>query len=162
MDGSEALPGGRQAGGVDLYVGGVEHAVLHLLYSRFWHKILFDLGYVDSFEPFHKLFNQGMIQAYAYTDDRGQYVPAEDVQESEVDGKTVYTYEGEPVNREFGKMGKSLKNIVTPDYMYDHYGADTFRLYEMSMGPLDESRPWNTRKCGGRHAIPAAFVAQCD
>ena len=116
-------------------MGGVEHAVLHLLYSRFWHKILFDLGYVDSFEPFHKLFNQGMIQAYAYTDDRGQYVPAEDVQESEVDGKTVYTYEGEPVNREFGKMGKSLKNIVTPDYMYDHYGADTFRLYEMSMGP---------------------------
>ncbi|ANU43976.1 leucine--tRNA ligase [Bifidobacterium animalis] len=138
-----------QAGGVDLYVGGVEHAVLHLLYSRFWHKILFDLGYVDSFEPFHKLFNQGMIQAYAYTDDRGQYVPAEDVQESEVDGKTVYTYEGEPVNREFGKMGKSLKNIVTPDYMYDHYGADTFRLYEMSMGPLDESRPWNTRNVVG-------------
>ena len=90
-----------------------------------------------------------MIQAYAYTDDRGQYVPAEDVQESEVDGKTVYTYEGEPVNREFGKMGKSLKNIVTPDYMYDHYGADTFRLYEMSMGPLDESRPWNTRNVVG-------------
>lgn len=90
-----------------------------------------------------------MIRAYAYTDDRGRYVPAEDVQESEVDGKTVYTYEGEPVNREFGKMGKSLKNIVTPDYMYDHYGADTFRLYEMSMGPLDESRPWNTRNVVG-------------
>lgn len=139
-----------RAGGVDLYIGGVEHAVLHLLYSRFWHKILFDLGYVDSFEPFHKLFNQGMIQAYAYTDDRGQYVPADEVEESTNDaGESTFTWQGEHVNREFGKMGKSLKNIVTPDYMYDHYGADTFRLYEMSMGPLDESRPWNTRNVVG-------------
>ncbi len=148
--GPDHSPVAGKAGGVDLYVGGVEHAVLHLLYSRFWHKILFDLGYVDSFEPFHKLFNQGMIQAYAYTDERGQYVPAEDVVEGPSEGgEPTFTYQGEPVNREFGKMGKSLKNIITPDYMYDNYGADTFRLYEMSMGPLDESRPWNTRNVVG-------------
>ncbi|WEV41371.1 leucine--tRNA ligase [Bifidobacterium sp. ESL0682] len=140
-----------KTGGVDLYVGGVEHAVLHLLYSRFWHKILFDLGYVDSPEPFHKLFNQGMIQAYAYTDDRGQYVPAAEVEEGPADksGEPTFTWNGEHANREFGKMGKSLKNIITPDDMYEQYGADTFRLYEMSMGPLDESRPWNDRNVVG-------------
>lgn len=139
------------SGGVDLYVGGVEHAVLHLLYSRFWHKALYDLGYVNSAEPFHRLFNQGMIQAYAYTDERGQYVPADEVQEEPVEGngELTFIYNGERVNREFGKMGKSLKNIVTPDYMYENYGADTFRLYEMSMGPLAESRPWNTRNVVG-------------
>lgn len=128
-------------GGVDLYVGGVEHAVLHLLYARFWHKVLHDLGHVSSEEPFHRLFNQGYIQAYAYRDARGQAVPAAEV--TEHDG--IYTWQGEPVTREYGKMGKSLKNVVTPDEMYDEYGADTFRLYEMSMGPLEASRPWNTR-----------------
>ena len=132
-------------GGVDLYVGGVEHAVLHLLYARFWHKVLFDLGHVSSEEPFHRLFNQGYIQAYAYRDQRGQPVPAEDVEEK--DGK--YFYENEEVAREYGKMGKSLKNIVTPDDMYEDYGADTFRLYEMSTGPLEASRPWNTRDVVG-------------
>jgi leucyl-tRNA synthetase len=132
-------------GGVDLYVGGVEHAVLHLLYSRFWHKVLFDLGHVSSEEPFHRLFNQGYIQAYAYRDQRGQPVPAEDVEEK--DGK--YFFENEEVAREYGKMGKSLKNIVTPDDMYEDYGADTFRLYEMSTGPLEASRPWNTRDVVG-------------
>lgn len=132
-------------GGVDLYVGGVEHAVLHLLYSRFWHKVLFDLGHVSSEEPFHRLFNQGYIQAYAFRDARGQTVPAADVHER--DG--AFFYEGEAVTREYGKMGKSLKNIVTPDEMYDEFGADTFRLYEMSMGPLDQSRPWNTRDVVG-------------
>lgn len=138
-----------QSGGVDLYVGGVEHAVLHLLYARFWHKVLYDLGFVSSCEPFHRLFNQGMIQAYAYTDDRGQYVPAAEVEEVETEGQTAYSWQGEHVNREFGKMGKSLKNIITPDDMYATYGADTFRLYEMSMGPLAESRPWNTRNVIG-------------
>ena len=132
-------------GGVDLYVGGVEHAVLHLLYARFWHKVLFDLGHVSSEEPFHRLFNQGYIQAYAYRDQRGQPVPAEDVEEKA--GK--YFYENEEVAREYGKMGKSLKNIVTPDDMYEDYGADTFRLYEMSTGPLEASRPWNTRDVVG-------------
>ena len=137
---------GNLSGGTDLYVGGVEHAVLHLLYARFWHKVLYDLGYVSSSEPFHRLFNQGMIEAYAYTDSRGQYVPADEVEGSEDDG---FTWQGQPVNREFGKMGKSLKNIVTPDQMCADYGADTFRVYEMSMGPLDMSRPWDTRAVVG-------------
>ena len=106
---------------------------------------------MDSAEPFHKLFNQGMIQAYAYTDDRGQYVPAAEVEEGPAgaDGEPTFTWNGQHVNREFGKMGKSLKNIITPDDMYENYGADTFRLYEMSMGPLAESRPWNTRNVVG-------------
>jgi leucyl-tRNA synthetase len=137
------------AGGVDLYVGGVEHAVLHLLYARFWHKVLYDLGFVSGTEPFHRLFNQGYIQAYAYVDERGQYVPAEDVIESP-DGLFTYKTTGERVGQEYGKMGKSLKNIVTPDDMYAAYGADTFRLYEMSMGPLDVSRPWETRAVVGQ------------
>jgi leucyl-tRNA synthetase len=136
-------PGG--VGGVDLYVGGVEHAVLHLLYARFWHKVLFDLGHVSSEEPFHRLVNQGYIQAYAYVDQRGVHVPADEVEEH--DGQ--YLYAGEPVTREYGKMGKSLKNVVTPDDMYEAYGADTFRVYEMSMGPLEVSRPWDTRAVVG-------------
>jgi leucyl-tRNA synthetase len=134
-------------GGVDLYVGGVEHAVLHLLYARFWHKVLFDLGHVSSEEPFHRLFNQGYIQAPAFLDERGIYVPADDV----VEIAGTFTYEGQPVTREFGKIGKSLKNMVTPDDMYERYGADTFRLYLMSSGPLDASRPWNTRDIVGMY-----------
>lgn len=142
--------GGNTSGGTDLYVGGVEHAVLHLLYSRFWHKVLFDLGHVSSSEPYHRLFNQGYVQAYAFKDARGQYVPAEEVEESAgADGEPSFTWRGEPVTREYGKMGKSLKNIVTPDEMYDAYGADTFRVYEMSMGPLDVDRPWETRAVVG-------------
>ncbi|MGZ4633318.1 MAG: class I tRNA ligase family protein, partial [Actinomycetes bacterium] len=136
------------SGGVDLYVGGAEHAVLHLLYARFWHKVLHDLGHVSSSEPFHRLFNQGYIQAYAYTDSRGSYVPADEVTE---DGHGAFDWDGQPVNREYGKMGKSLKNMVTPDDMCDTYGADTFRVYEMSMGPLDASRPWETRAVVGSH-----------
>lgn len=139
-----------EAGGVDLYVGGVEHAVLHLLYARFWHKVLFDLGHVSGAEPFHKLFNQGYIQAYAYTDERGAYVDASTVtEETGPDGTVRYVANGVEVQREYGKMGKSLKNVVTPDEMYEAYGADTFRVYEMSMGPLDLSRPWNTRDVVG-------------
>nr|BFE66096.1 leucine--tRNA ligase [Dactylosporangium thailandense] len=133
-------------GGADLYVGGVEHAVLHLLYARFWHKVLFDRGYVSSQEPFRKLFNQGYIQAYAFKDARGVYVEAERVREG-AGGK--YYYGEQEVTREYGKMGKSLKNVVTPDEMCERYGADTFRVYEMSMGPLDVSRPWETRAVVG-------------
>jgi leucyl-tRNA synthetase len=132
-------------GGVDLYVGGVEHAVLHLLYARFWHKVLYDLGYVSSAEPFRQLFNQGYIQAYAYIDARGVYVPAEEV----VERNGRYFWNDQEVSREYGKMGKSLKNVVTPDDMCEVYGADTFRVYEMSMGPLDVSRPWDTRAVVG-------------
>ncbi|NMR19332.1 leucine--tRNA ligase [Cellulomonas fimi] len=141
------------AGGVDLYVGGVEHAVLHLLYARFWHKALYDLGHVSSLEPFHRLFNQGYIQAYAYTrEDNGAYVEASTVTERpDAPGELVALVDGEavPVQQEYGKMGKSLKNVVTPDDMYEAYGADTFRVYEMSMGPLDQSRPWDTRAVVG-------------
>jgi leucyl-tRNA synthetase len=133
-------------GGVDLYVGGAEHAVLHLLYARFWHKVLFDLGHLSSEEPFRKLYNQGMIQAPAYTDARGSYVEASEVVET---SPGSFEWHGQPVTREFGKIGKSLKNMVTPDDLCDQYGADTFRVYEMSMGPLDASRPWETRAVVG-------------
>ena len=139
--------GENDPGGVDLYVGGVEHAVLHLLYARFWHKVLYDLGFVTSKEPYRRLYNQGYIQAYAYTDARGVYVPAAEVEER--DGK--YFYDGQEVNREYGKMGKSLKNAVAPDDIARDYGADTLRVYEMSMGPLDTSRPWATKDVVGAH-----------
>ncbi|UGY91394.1 leucine--tRNA ligase [Streptomyces gobiensis] len=140
---------GMPHGGVDLYVGGAEHAVLHLLYARFWSKVLYDLGHVSSAEPFHKLFNQGMIQAYVYRDSRGFPVPAAEVEER--DG--AYFYAGEKVKRELGKMGKSLKNAVTPDEICVDYGADTLRLYEMAMGPLDVSRPWDTRAVVGQYRL---------
>ncbi|MFD9489367.1 leucine--tRNA ligase [Streptomyces sp. NPDC059991] len=140
---------GQPHGGVDLYVGGAEHAVLHLLYARFWSKVLFDLGHVSSVEPFHKLYNQGMIQAYVYRDSRGFPVAAAEVEER--DGK--FFFEGEPVKRELGKMGKSLKNAVTPDEICAEYGADTLRLYEMAMGPLDVSRPWDTRAVVGQYRL---------
>jgi leucyl-tRNA synthetase len=133
-------------GGVDLYVGGVEHAVLHLLYSRFWHKVLFDLGYVSTREPFRRLVNQGYITADAFTDERGMYVPADEVIRQDDGG---YTYDGEPVARRSGKMGKSLKNSVSPDDMYARYGADTLRLYEMAMGPMGIDRPWQTDDIAG-------------
>ena len=142
-----SLDGG--IGGVDLYVGGVEHAVLHLLYARFWHKVLFDLGHVSGPEPFQRLYNQGYIQAAAYQDDRGVYVDAEKVEEN----NGSFFYEGGPVSRTFGKMGKSLKNSVTPDDMYSAYGADTLRLYEMFMGPLDQDRPWETKSVIGSHRL---------
>jgi leucyl-tRNA synthetase len=137
--------GVNDPGGTDLYVGGVEHAVLHLLYARFWHKVLYDLGHVSSSEPYRKLYNQGYIQAFAYRDSRGTSVPADEVEER--DGK--FFFDGEEVKQEYGKMGKSLKNVVTPDEMSENYGADTFRLYEMSMGPLDVSRPWATKDVVG-------------
>ncbi|EHY89636.1 leucine--tRNA ligase [Saccharomonospora azurea] len=132
-------------GGLDLYIGGVEHGVLHLLYSRFWHKVLYDLGHVSSEEPYRRLYNQGYIQAYAYTDSRGVYVPADEVVEQ--DG--TFFHNGEEVKQEYGKMGKSLKNVVTPDEIAENYGADTFRFYEMAMGPLDVSRPWATKDVVG-------------
>ncbi len=149
--------GEDKLGTVDLYVGGVEHAVLHLLYSRFWHKVLFDLGHVNTKEPFGRLFNQGYIQAYAFTDERGMYVEASQV--AERDGK--FFYNDEPVNREYGKIGKSLKNVVTPDEMCAEFGADTFRMYEMFMGPLDASRPWQTRDVVGVHRFLQRLWRNC-
>ncbi|MDQ3600436.1 MAG: leucine--tRNA ligase [Actinomycetota bacterium] len=143
--------GADDPGGLDLYVGGVEHAVLHLLYSRFWHKVLHDLGHVSSEEPYRRLYNQGYIQAYAYTDARGIYVPAEKVTEENTAHGVRWLFDGEPVHREYGKMGKSLHNSVSPDEMCEAYGADTLRLYEMSMGPLDVSRPWATKDVVGAY-----------
>ena len=136
-------------GGVDLYVGGVEHAVLHLLYARFWHKVLYDLGHVSGPEPFGRLYNQGYIQAAAYQDERGVYVEASEVVER--DGK--FFHKDNEVTRHFGKMGKSLRNAVTPDDIYGAYGADTLRTYEMFMGPLDQGRPWETHSVIGSHRL---------
>ncbi|MDQ3528168.1 MAG: class I tRNA ligase family protein, partial [Actinomycetota bacterium] len=149
-----APEGARDPGGVDLYIGGAEHAVLHLLYARFWHKVLYDLGHVSSEEPFRRLINQGMIEAWVYRDHRGQPVPAEEVVQgpdrpADQGGEPVFTWQGQQVTREQGKMGKSLKNVVTPDEMCQNYGADTFRVYEMSMGPLEQYRPWETRAVVG-------------
>ncbi len=139
----------RPLGGVDLYVGGVEHAVLHLLYARFWHKVLHDLGYISSSEPFHRLVNQGMLQLPAYTNADGFYVEAAEV----VEAGGRFSHQGEPVNREFGKIGKSLKNVVTPDEFVAGYGTDTFRLFEMFSGPLDQSRPWDAKAIVGPYRL---------
>jgi leucyl-tRNA synthetase len=145
--------GAPAAGGTDLYVGGAEHAVLHLLYARFWHKVLYDLGYVSTPEPFHRLFNQGTITAAAFTDERGAYVEAAEVEER--DGSWFAA--GVEVVRHDGKMGKSLKNAIAPDDIYRDYGADTLRLYEMFMGPLDASRPWSTQDIVGVHKFLQRF-----
>ena len=128
-------------------MGGAEHAVLHLLYARFWHKVLFDLGHVSTPEPFGKLFNQGYIQAAAFTDTRGVYRPAGEIEER--DG--IFFHQGDLVNREFGKMGKSLKNSVSPDEVCETYGADTLRLYLMFLGPLEAMKPWNSHGIEGVH-----------
>ncbi len=140
---------GQAAMGVDLYVGGAEHAVLHLLYTRFWHKVLFDLGYVSTSEPFGKLFNQGMIRSFAYRDSRSITVGYDDV-DIRPDGP-YHKKTGEKLNESVEKMSKSLKNVVNPDHVIGEYGADTFRLYEMFMGPLEASKPWNTRDVPGVH-----------
>jgi leucyl-tRNA synthetase len=130
---------GERVGGVDLYIGGVEHAVLHLLYARFWHKVLFDLGHVSTPEPFQRLYNQGYILADAFTDPVGRYLPAAEVVR---DADGIWRHKGQVVTRHSGKMGKSLKNAVSPDDIYEAYGADTLRMYEMAMGPLDADRAW--------------------
>ncbi|MBN2773284.1 MAG: leucine--tRNA ligase [Prolixibacteraceae bacterium] len=125
---------------IDLYIGGAEHAVLHLLYSRFWHKVLFDLGIVSTDEPYQKLFNQGMILAYAYETSTGAKVASDLVEEKE--GKFIHSETGEVLKQIVAKMSKSLKNVINPDDVVDNYGADSLRLYEMFMGPLDERKPW--------------------
>ncbi len=141
--------GRPKIGGVDLYVGGAEHAVLHLLYARFWHKVLYDLGHVSTPEPFHRLFNQGMITAHAYQDARGVYVAYEDVEFRE--DAAFHKQTGERLVESVAKMSKSLRNVVNPDAIIAEYGADTLRLYEMYMGPLEASKPWNTRDIIGVH-----------
>ena len=125
---------------VDLYVGGVEHAVLHLLYARFWHKVLFDCGLVHTKEPFQRLFNQGMILAYSYQDARGKYFHPSEVEER--DGAARVRGTGEPLTSQIEKMSKSRLNVVSPDEVIEEYGADAMRLYELFMGPLDQVKPW--------------------
>jgi leucyl-tRNA synthetase len=125
---------------VDLYIGGTEHAVLHLLYSRFWHKVLFDLGIVSTDEPFQKLFNQGMILAFAYETSTGAKIPVDLVEDRE--GKFFHKETGDELKQIVAKMSKSLKNVVNPDDVVKKYGADSLRLFEMFMGPLDVIKPW--------------------
>ena len=125
---------------VDLYIGGTEHAVLHLLYSRFWHKVLFDLGIVSTDEPYHRLFNQGMILAFAYETKTGAKVSSDLVEERE--GSHYHSQTGEQLTQIVAKMSKSLKNVVNPDDVVRAYGADSLRLYEMFLGPLDTAKPW--------------------
>lgn len=132
---------------VDLYIGGAEHAVLHLLYSRFWHKVLFDLGIVSTDEPYQRLFNQGMILAFAYETETGSKVPADEVEER--DGRFYHTKNGTEVRQIVAKMSKSLKNVVNPDDVVKNYGADTLRLFEMFLGPLDATKPWDEKGIKG-------------
>ena len=126
---------------VDIYIGGAEHAVLHLLYARFWHKFLYDIGVVPTKEPFQKLFNQGMILGTSYRDSRGALVATDKVEKR--DGKYFHIETGEELEQAPAKMSKSLKNVVNPDDVVEQYGADTLRVYEMFMGPLDASIAWS-------------------
>jgi len=132
---------------VDLYIGGAEHAVLHLLYSRFWHKVLFDLGIVSTDEPYQRLFNQGMILAFAYETESGSKVSGDFVEER--DGKYFHKESGAELRQIVAKMSKSLKNVVNPDDVTSKYGADSLRLYEMFMGPLDVTKPWDEKGVKG-------------
>ena len=132
---------------VDLYIGGTEHAVLHLLYARFWHKVLYDLGQVSTPEPFQRLVNQGMITAYAYQRKNKSLVPADQIEEK--DGEFYDKETGEKLERVIAKMSKSLKNVINPDEVISQYGADTMRMYEMFMGPLQVSKPWSTTGIAG-------------
>ena len=133
---------------VDLYIGGTEHAVLHLLYARFWHKVLFDLGLVSTPEPFARLVNQGMITSFAYQRANKSLVPADQVIEN-ADGTFTDKETGEKLERVIAKMSKSLKNVINPDEVIAQYGADTMRMYEMFMGPLQVSKPWSTTGIAG-------------
>ncbi len=132
---------------VDTYVGGAEHAVLHLLYARFWHKVLFDFGHISTAEPFKNLINQGMIQSFAYKDKRGVTIGMDLVDEN--GNKYKHKETGEELTQVIAKMSKSLKNVVNPDEIIAEYGADAFRAYEMFMGPLEASKPWNSRDVPG-------------
>ncbi len=133
---------------VDLYVGGAEHAVLHLLYARFWHKILFDLGFVSTNEPFQRLFNQGMLTSYAYKDSRGALVAVDEVNTNDA-GEFIQISSGEKVERITAKMSKSLRNVVTPDEIINEYGADTLRTFLMFMAPLEAQKSWDSQAITG-------------
>jgi leucyl-tRNA synthetase len=146
--GTREAAGKGFVGGVDLYVGGAEHAVGHLLYARFWQNVLYDLGEVSTPEPFRRLFHQGLITSFAYQDAQKRLVPADEAEEIG-EGRFVRRGTGEPLTQIVAKMSKSLKNVINPDDVIAEYGADTFRLYEMYMGPLEASKPWNPRDITG-------------
>ena len=132
---------------VDLYVGGTEHAVLHLLYARFWHKVLYDCGLVSTLEPFQKLVNQGMITSYSFKDEKGRYVHCEEV---DFDGaKAIHLKTGKELTFQVEKMSKAKLNVINPDAIIQAFGSDSFRLYEMFMGPLEMTKPWNTKSIDG-------------
>lgn len=135
---------------VDLYVGGAEHAVLHLLYARFWHKVLYDIGVVNTTEPFQRLVNQGMITSFAFQRKNKTLVPVDEVEQKD-DGNYYEKATGEQLEQIIAKMSKSLKNVVNPDEEIKSYGADSVRMYEMFMGPLTMSKPWNTQGIIGIH-----------
>jgi leucyl-tRNA synthetase len=135
---------------VDLYVGGAEHAVLHLLYARFWHKVLYDLGHVSTREPFQRLFNQGMLVSYAYKNQRGALVPLDEVIQDE-SGTACHKSSGEALQKITAKMSKSLKNVVNPDDVVEIYGADTLKMYLMFMGPLEAIKSWDAQAISGVH-----------
>ena len=135
---------------VDLYIGGAEHAVLHLLYARFWHKVLYDIGVVSTKEPFQRLVNQGMITSFAFQRKNKTLVPVDEV-EQKADGKYYEKATGEELEQIVAKMSKSLKNVVNPDDEIKAYGADSVRMYEMFMGPLTMSKPWSTQGIVGIH-----------
>jgi leucyl-tRNA synthetase len=132
---------------VDMYVGGVEHAVLHLLYARFWHKVLYDCGLVHTLEPFKTLRNQGLVVSRSYQKTNGAYLEAHEVEER--DGKYYLKATGEELISQIDKMSKSKLNGVTPDDIMDEFGTDSLRLYEMFMGPLEKEKVWNTDAVGG-------------
>lgn len=140
---------------VDLYIGGAEHAVLHLLYSRFWHKVLYDCGVVSEPEPFRKLYNQGLLTARAFRKPQGSYVSPHDVREE--DGQFYHRQTGEKLEAHTEKMSKSKLNVVTPDEIISEFGADSLRLYEMFMGPLDKEKAWNTEGVTGCHRFLSRF-----
>jgi len=133
---------------VDCYVGGAEHAVLHLLYARFWHKVLFDLGFVSTAEPFQKLRHQGMILSFSYRDGKGVYHHYDEISCDE-SGAATLAATGEKLDSQIEKMSKSKKNVVNPDAVIQEHGADAFRLYEMFMGPFEDSKPWDMRSIEG-------------
>ena len=143
---------------VDMYIGGAEHAVLHLLYARFWHKVLFDIGAVSTREPFRRLFNQGMILAHSYRDEAGRFYEPKDV--AERDGRW---FSGDrEMTRQVEKMSKSRFNVVNPDDVVDEFGADSMRLYEMFMGPLDVAKPWHMGGVNGvRRFLERAWRIVC-
>ena len=144
---------------VDIYIGGAEHAVLHLLYARFWHKVLYDIGAVSTKEPFRKLFNQGMILAFSFRDAQGRYY-----EPSEVTERNGKHYAGSiELSRQVEKMSKSRFNVVNPDDVVEEYGADSMRLYEMFMGPLDIAKPWQMAGVTGvRRFLDRAWRLVCD